>query len=54
MIDIRRKQSTILRNARIIYNKVTKFGNEPQNAKLVSICYDFALLEQKLSEYNAK
>ena len=51
MIDIRRKQKAIEKNAQIIYNKVTRFGDEPQNAKLVAICYDFLLLEQKLDEY---
>ncbi|MDR2559194.1 MAG: type III toxin-antitoxin system ToxN/AbiQ family toxin [Oscillospiraceae bacterium] len=53
MIDIRRKQATILRNANIIYNKTTKYRNEPQNQRLVSLCYDFLLLEQKLKEYVA-
>ena len=51
MIDIRRKQSTILKNAKSIYNKVTKFHDEPNNAKLVSLCYDFSLLEKKLQEF---
>ena len=51
MIDIRRKQAVILRNANSIYNKVTKFANEPRNARLVSLCYNFFLLEQKLQEY---
>jgi len=41
MIDIRRKQLNIMKNANSIYNKVTKFGSEPRNARLVSICYDF-------------
>jgi protein AbiQ len=51
MIDIRRKRAVILKNANSIYNKVTKFGDEPKNARLVSLCYDFILLEQKLHEY---
>ena|GEM_PF-4730385 len=51
MIDIRRKQATIQKNAVSVYNKVTKFGKESGNAKLVSICYDFLLLEKKLDEY---
>jgi protein AbiQ len=51
MIDIRRKQSTIMKNANSVYNKVTKFGSEPRNARLVSICYDFLLLEAKLQEF---
>ena len=54
MIDIRRKQKTIKKNAQIIYKKVTQYGDELQNAKLVSICYDFLLLEQKLFEYLKK
>ena len=53
MIDIRRKQATITKNANSVYNKVTKFGDEPRNARLVSICYDFLLLEQKLLEFLA-
>jgi len=51
MIDIRRKQSVILKNANSVYNKVTKFKDEPQNSRLVSLCYNFLLLEQKLQEY---
>ena len=51
MIDIRRKQVTIMKNANSIYNKVTKFGSEPRNANLISICYDFLLLEKKLQEF---
>ena len=51
IIQIRRKQSVILKNAKILYNKMTKFRNDSQNAKLVSICYDFHMLEQKLDEY---
>ena len=51
MIDIRRKQTVILKNANSIYNKVTKFGDEPKNARLRSLCYDFLLLEKKLQEY---
>ena len=51
MIDIRRKQSVIMKNANSIYNKVTKFKDEPQNSRLVSLCYNFLLLEQKLQEY---
>ena len=51
MIDIRRKKSTILKNAKSIYVKTTKFRNESNNAKLVSICYDFLLLESKMQEY---
>ena len=51
MIDIRRKQSTIQKNARSLYNKVTRFRDEPQNARLVALCYDFLFLEQKLLEY---
>jgi hypothetical protein len=46
MIDIRRKQTVILKNANSIYNKVTKFGDEPKNARLRSLCYDFLLLEK--------
>ena len=51
MIDIRRKQATIIKNANSVYNKVTKFNTEPRNARLVSICYDFLLLEKKLQEF---
>jgi len=54
MIDIRRKQAIILKNANNIYNKVTKFNDEPKNKKLVSLCYDFLLLERKLQEYLAQ
>ena len=53
MIDIRRKQAVIQRNASVIYNKTTKYKDEPQNQRLVSLCYDFLLLEQKLQEYIA-
>jgi len=53
MIDIRRKQATIQKNANSVYNKVTRFGKEPGNARLVSLCYDFLHLEQKLNEYLA-
>ena len=51
MIDIRRKQAIIVKNANSIYSKVTKFADESRNARLVSLCYDFLLLEQKLQEY---
>jgi len=51
MIDIRRKKLTIVKNANSVYNKTTKFRKESNNAKLVSICYDFLLLEQKMKEY---
>ena len=51
MIDIRRKSGIIAKNALIVYRIVTKFGHEPQNAKLVAICYDFLMLESKLDEY---
>ena len=51
MIDIRRKQSVILKNANSVYKKVTKFNDEAKNARLVALCYDFILLEQKLQEY---
>lgn len=51
MIDIRRKRDIILRNAKSIYTKTTKFRNEPQNKNLVAICYDFKILEQKLADY---
>jgi len=51
MIDIRRKKSTILKSARSIYVKTTKFRHEPNNSKLVTICYDFLLLEQKMHDY---
>lgn len=49
--ELRKRADHICRNAAIIYNKVTKYGHEPQNAKLVKDCYDFKLLEQKLVEY---
>ena len=51
IVDIRRKRATILKNAGIIYNKMTKYRSEPQNQRLASVCYDFVLLEQKLQEY---
>ena len=51
MIDIRRKTETILKNSKSIYTKITKFAGEPRNARLVSLCYDFLLLEQKLKDY---
>jgi protein AbiQ len=54
IVDIRRKQAVIRRNAIIIYNKTTKYKDEPQNQRLVSVCYDFLLLEQKLQEYMDK
>ena len=54
MIDIRRKQTVITKNANSVYNKVTKFSDEPGNSRLVSLCYDFLLLEQKLEEYLAQ
>ena len=54
MIDIRRKSTIISKNANTIYNKVTKFYDEPKNARLLSLCYDFLLLEQKLQEYLAR
>ena len=53
MIDIRRKQSTIIKNAKSIYFKRTKHQDEPQNANLLLLCYDFLMLEQKLQEYLA-
>jgi protein AbiQ len=49
IIQIRKKQKLIQNNARILYNKVTKHADE--NPKLVRICYDFNLLEQKCKEY---
>jgi protein AbiQ len=51
MIDIRRKRSIIQRNAKTVYNKVTKFNHEIQNAKLIALSYNFLLLEQKMLEY---
>ena len=54
MIDIRRKRNIIEKNALTIYKKVTKYGSEPQNAKLIAICYDFLLLERKLCEFLSK
>jgi protein AbiQ len=54
LLDIKRKQATIQKNAIVIYNKTTKYRDEPQNQRLVSVCYDFLLLEQKLQEYMNK
>jgi len=54
IVDIRRKQAVITKNAIIIYNKTTTYKDEPQNKKLVSNCYDFLLLEQKLQDYIAR
>ena len=51
MIDIRRKQVIIIKNAKNIYLKVTKYREEERNKKLVSLCYDFKLLEQKMQDY---
>ena len=53
MFDIRRKEATILKNAKSIYEKVTKYGDEEKNKKFISICYDFLLLEQKMQDYIA-
>jgi hypothetical protein len=51
MIDIRRKQSIIRKNVKTLYTKTTTFRHESANAKLVSICYNFNLLERKLDDY---
>jgi len=51
MIAIRKKQSIITKNAQSVYSKVTKYGTEDKNSKLVTLCYDFHLLEQKSNEY---
>jgi len=47
--EIRKKQKTIIYNSKILYNKVTI--HKKDNLKLVEICYDFLLLEQKMHEY---
>ncbi|QGZ99420.1 type III toxin-antitoxin system ToxN/AbiQ family toxin [Dehalobacter restrictus] len=49
LIEIRKKQHTIINNSGILYNKITRHIKD--NPKLANICYDFKLLEEKCNEY---
>ena len=51
LVDLKRKQGLILKNAKAVYTETTVRRNEPYNKKLVSLSFDFLLLEQKLKEY---
>ncbi|MBK5262880.1 MAG: type III toxin-antitoxin system ToxN/AbiQ family toxin [Peptostreptococcaceae bacterium] len=51
-IEIRKKQTKIKANAKVLYNKVCNHPDD--NEYFVSRCYDFKLLEQKCDEYSKK
>ncbi len=49
VIEIRKKKSLIINNARSLHEKITKHKDE--NSGLASFCYDFENLENKLHDY---
>lgn len=49
---IRKKKDLIIDSAKSVYEKVTKYPDE--NSKLVKICYDFKLLEEKCVSYETQ